>query len=474
MLPHVIRHEIRDVCRDGRFLWAAALVGLLLIVALLTGWTYQRDVAGEHASAERLTRDAWLAQSARDPHTAAHYGAYAFKPRGPLTLFDSGINPYSGVAAWLEAHKQNEFQFRPAQDRASVARLGQATAAATLQYLVPALIILLAFTKFAGEREDGTLRQLAATGVSARVMATGKALGVSAALAMVLVPAALAGATALVLASGPAAISQSLLRIVVLAAVYGLYFSVWVALGLSVSAIARRSSHALAVLLAFWVFNAVIAPRATSDVSRRLYATPTAFAFAAGVHHDTYDGLPVHDYNVRRAVALRERLLRTYNVSRVEDLPVNFRGMDYLEREAHSNAVWDRHYAALWTAFDRQTAVHHMAGWVAPLMAVRALSMALAGVDIFHHRDFAMEAEAYRRRLVLAMNSALAYGAGSQKLGAYTADASLWSSVGPFAYRQPDITWALGHVRTEIGALAVWALLVCSALVLAVRRMGID
>ena len=180
--------------------------------------------------------------------------------------------------------------------------------------------------------------------------------------------------------------------------------------------------------------------------------------------HDTYDGLPVHDFNVRRAAELRERLLRTYHVSRVEDLPVNFRGMDYLEREAHSNAVWDRHYAALWTAFDRQTAVHHMAGWVAPLMAVRALSMALAGVDIFHHRDFAMEAEAYRRRLVLAMNSALAHGAGSRKLGAYTADASLWSSVEPFAYRQPDITWALGHVRSEIGALAAWALLTCAAL----------
>jgi hypothetical protein len=33
-------------------------------------------------------------------------------------------------------------------------------AAATLQNLIPLLIILLAFTKFGGEREDGTLRQL--------------------------------------------------------------------------------------------------------------------------------------------------------------------------------------------------------------------------------------------------------------------------------------------------------------------------
>ena len=207
------------------------------MVALLTGWTYQRDVAAEHASAERLTRRR-LAGAVRQ---GSAYGGALWR----LCL----------QAAWpadavRQRHRIRTRASRPGSRRTSrtsssfvprrIARrsrgLARLTAAATLQFLVPVLIILLAFTKFAGEREDGTLRQLAATGVSARVLAAGKALGVSAALAMVLVPAALVGATALVLASGPAAISQSLLRIVVLAAVYGLYFSVWIALALAVSA----------------------------------------------------------------------------------------------------------------------------------------------------------------------------------------------------------------------------------------------
>ena len=109
MLWYIARHELRDVIRDGRFRWAAAIVAGLLLVALLTGWTYQRSVAAEHASAAQQSRETWLAQSSKDPHSAAHYGGYVFKPHGPLTLVDSGVNAYVGVAAWLEAHKQNEF-----------------------------------------------------------------------------------------------------------------------------------------------------------------------------------------------------------------------------------------------------------------------------------------------------------------------------------------------------------------------------
>jgi ABC-2 type transport system permease protein len=474
LLANIVRHEIRDVSRDGRFRWAAAVVTGLLLAALLTGWSHQRQISAEHASAEQMSRLTWLAQSSKDPHSAAHYGAYVFKPRGPLTLFDSGIDAYAGVAAWLEAHKQNEFQFRPAQDRASMARLGQLTAAGTLQFLMPVVIVLLVFRKFAGEREDGTLRQLVAAGVSPRVLALGKAAGVAATLALVLVPATMAGAMALLWTSGAVAVADSGSRVAGLVIVYGLYFGIFVALGLCASAMLKKSSHALAVLVAFWVLNAVVAPRAASDVSRRLHPTPTAFEFAERVRHDTYDGLPVHAYNVRRAADLRKRLLDEYHVARIEDLPVNFRGIDYLEREAHSNAVWEKHYGRLWDAFEQQTAVHQRGGLVAPFMAVRALSMSLAGVDFFHHQHFASAAESYRRRLVFAMNRDLAYSGSSAQRGAYATDAALWAAVPPFEYRTPDLAWALEQVRSSVLGLGAWLVLAVLALTASVRRLAVE
>lgn len=473
MILLIVRHELRDVFRDGRFRWAAVIVSGLLAVSLLTGWSYQRAVAAQHESAAKASRETWLQQPAKDPHTAAHYGAYAFKPRGPLTLFDSGVNAYAGIATWLEAHKQNEFQFRPAQDRTSMARLGQLTAALTLQHLLPILIILLAFTKFAGEREDGTLRQLAAAGVSPRRLAAGKAAGVATALGLVLVPAAAIGVTALLWAAG-ATTEQVIVRGAALLVVYGVYFLVLILLSLAVSAWMSKASHALAFLLAFWAVNTVLAPRLAADVSRRWYPAPTAFELSRAVQHDTYDGLPVHTYNVRRAADLRKRLLTEYGVTRVEDLPVNFRGIDYLEREAHSDAVWDRQLAGVWDAFARQSRVHQLAGIAAPMMAVRALSSALSGADFFHHRHFASAAEAYRRQLVQTMNRRLAYGGSSERLGAYTADAQFWRSVGPFEYRQPSLQWSLSHVTPALTALSMWVAIGSVALFMAVRRAVVE
>lgn len=473
MLAHIVRHEVRDVVRDGRVRWAAAFVLVLLAASLLTAWSVQRQVAVQHASAERLARETWLRQPARDPHTAAHYGAYAFKPRGPLTLFDNGVNDYSGVAVWLEAHKRNEFQFRPAQDRPVVARLGQLTGAATLQGLVPVLIILVAYAKYAAEREDGTLRQLLACGVPPLTLALGKLLGVAVVLGMVLVPAAVMGSLAIVIAAGPQAAGAVALRTVVLTAVYLAYFGVCLLVALAVSVASRRASHALAVLVGFWIMNAVIVPRFAVDEARRQHPTPTAFEFAQRVHHDTYGGLALHDFYARRADELRARLLRQYGVARVEDLPVNIRGVDYLERETRSDEVWDTHYGRLWAAFDAQARVHATAAWAAPLVAVRHLSMALAGVDAHHHRHFADAADAYRRVLVRAMNTRLAYGGNSRRLGAYVAEANFWSSVAPFTYKQPSITWALSHTWGAVAALGGWLVASALALALAVTRSGV-
>ena len=66
-----------------------------------------------------------------------------------------------------------------------------------LQLLIPLLIILLAFSTFAGEREPGTLRQVLSLGVSRRNLALGKALGVAGALGLLLVPATVLGLAAL-------------------------------------------------------------------------------------------------------------------------------------------------------------------------------------------------------------------------------------------------------------------------------------
>ena len=250
MVGRIARKEFTEILRDGRFRLLGALVLTVAAVALGAGWRHYTDVQRQHEHAQRATRAQWLAQGEKNPHSAAHYGVYAFKPKSRLSLFDTGIDSYVGVATWLEAHKQNEFKYWPAQDRTSLQRFGELTAAGTLLVLMPLFIILTTFSAFSGEREQGTLRAVLSLGVTPRVLAAGKAAGVGVSLALVLVPAAAMALVGLSLTSGFGDWRPDGGRALVLGTAFLSYFVTVAALALGVSARASSSRAALTVLLA--------------------------------------------------------------------------------------------------------------------------------------------------------------------------------------------------------------------------------
>ena len=450
-MKHIVRKEFTDVLRDGRFRWCSVLVGALLLISLGHGWVQARSAQQEHAAAQATARDHWESQGEKNPHSAAHYGIYAFKPRLALSFVDEGVDPYTGTSVWLEAHRQNDFLLRPAQDATAAQRIGALTAAQVLQHLVPLLIILLTFGALAGERERGTLRQLLATGVGRRELALGKALGIAGALALLLVPAALVGAAALVVGSpGPAA--SPLARGAVLAGVYLAYFTAFLALSLAVSAWARSARTALVVLLGVWVVNGLVAPRVAVDLSKWLHPTPSAIEFARTMQAEMASG--VEDISRPDRAALADRLLAEHGVERVEDLPVNEVGVYLQESEEFGNRIFDRNYGALWDTFERQGVVHEALAVVAPLLAVRTLSMGLAGTDVEQHRHFATAAEAYRRDLMRRMNGDLAEN--SRTGDTYLAGPELWEETPPLVYAAPTLGWVLGNRILSILVLGMW------------------
>ena len=452
MIRHIIRKEFTDVVRDGRFRWCTVLVGSLLLVSLGHGWVQARKVQREHAAAQATAREHWETQGEKNPHSAAHYGIYAFKPRLALSFIDEGVDPYTGTTVWLEAHRQNDFLLRPAQDATAAQRIGALTAAQVLQHLVPLLIILLTFGALAGERERGTLRQLLASGIGRRELAVGKALGVAGALSLLLVPAAVLGAAALVVGSpGPAA--SPLVRGVTLTGVYLAYFGAFLALSLAVSAWARSARTALVILLAGWVVNGLVAPRVAVDLSKWLHPTPSAFEFARTVQEEMSTG--VEDLSPPDRGALTERLLAEHGVERVEDLPINLTGVYLQELEEYGNVVFDHNYGALWDTFERQSTVHETLAVAAPLLAVRALSMGLAGTDVEQHRHFAVAAETYRRDMVRMMNGDMAENSRSGDFS-YVADADLWTAVPPLQYAAPTLGWVLGNRILSLLVLGAW------------------
>jgi ABC-2 type transport system permease protein len=471
MIATIARKEMVEMIRDGRFRWSAGITLCLLLGSVAMGWQHYREVSKQHETARRETRQQWLKQGEKNPHSAAHYGVYAFKPKMPLSLVDPGVDPYVGVAAWLEAHKQNEFKFKPAQDSTALARLGELTGSTVLQLLIPLVIVLLTFSAFASEREMGTLRQLLSLGVKRSDLAWGKALGIAYALALLLIPATAIGVAGLALTSENGSLAQSWSRIGLMMLGYLVYFASFVGVSLAVSAASKSSLVALIVLLGFWIFNGLIAPKAVTDIARAIHPTPSALDFAKQMEHDIENGMDGHNPADSRADALKAELLRKYKVDSIEKLPVDFAGLRMQAGEEYGNQVFDKHYGELWATYERQRRIHELASLFAPALAIRSVSMGLSGTDFPQHSHFAKAAEEYRRVINREMNMDLAYNAKGKTV--YMANQQLWEKIPDFEYTAPDLGWVLSHQTTSFVMLALWASVAAVAVWLAARNVQV-
>jgi ABC-2 type transport system permease protein len=462
----IAAREWRDLLRDTRFRVLVGLVAALLLAALAFGAARSERLEHEQSHASETDRRIWNAQGSKNPHAAAHFGQYAFKPAGPLALADPGIDPYTGSAVWLEAHRQNELQFRAARDAGLTARFADLSLALVLQLVLPLLAILVGFAAFAGERERGTLRQVLSLGCRPRDLLAGKALALGGLLAALLLPAALGVA---LLALGHAQPVQQLLRLCGLLLGYALYLGGFALLALAVSALCRSSRAALVVLLAFWLLNGFIAPRVATDLARTAQPLPSAQEFRRAIAEDRRKSFG-HDPRHPAFVAFRDEVLRSYGVARLEDLPVNFRGLSLRRDDENGYAIFERHFAALQARFERQDSLRAAAGPLLPLLAIQPVSMALAGTDNRHQYHFAVAAEAHRRAIqTLASDDLIRNGRYGD--ASYQADPQLWAKMPAFAYSVPPAAWALASQWRNLLSLGVWFGLAALFAAVAVRRM---
>jgi ABC-2 type transport system permease protein len=469
MIGTIARKETTELFRDGRFRWGTALVLTLLMIALVSGWQHATDVRASHDAATNATWERWLAQGDKNPHSAAHYGVYAFKPITPLSLVDQGVNTYTGVFTWLEAHNQNPFEFRPAQDAPPLARFGQMTASSVLQLFVPLLIVLLGFSAVSGERESGTLRLLLSAGVRRETIALGKAAGLSIGLGALLVPAALIGAFALLMTADVKQVI-SLPRVALLGAAYLLYFAAVLGVTLTVSAWARSSRAALVTLLGFWIVNALVSPRLATDVARALHPLPSAEAFRATLAEDLRNGIDGHSPADVRQQALRDSVLKAYGVDSIQALPVNYAGISLQAGEEHANRVYDRRFGHLASLMLAQERTHRRLGLIMPLLAVRSASMGLSGTDVFHHEHFVRAAEEHRRLIQRILNGDVAT---NSKYGeTYLASDDLWASIPRFEYNAPTLSVIMRNETSSLLLLMLWLVAAGAAFIVGMRRVA--
>ena len=463
MMASLVRHELAILSRDPRALWA--LLGLaVLILASFTSLSLgaARDGADKRAVAS-AERQRWVGQGEKDPHSAAHYSIFAFKPPPALYALDPGVTPFVGQSVWLEAHHQNDMLDRPQQGASLLQRAGLASPASLIFSFGPLVAFLLAFGMVAQDRDQGTLRLALGTALRAWRIVWTKVAALWAATVVTLVLPVTLAASVSILFNGVMD-GDVLLRLLLWASLGVCYLAVFAGAGIAVALAARDARLALTLLFTAWIVLVLIAPRVTSTAVDMARPLPSSQA----VRQQMLDEAPAY-WTAEDTAKHQAELLAQYGVARIEDIP-NFRMAELDLVERHSHRVFDRVLGAFYVRVADQDRLFAHLGFLSPATAAQTLSAAATGSDFAHHRTFIDFAERYRRDLVGRMNAdGMAHAAGGPER--HTNDATLWSQIPPFHYVAPRLGVGFRTGATAGLALGLWISAAALALVATGRKL---
>jgi ABC-2 type transport system permease protein len=470
----IARDELRLMRRNRVAVTAVALLLILTLVAVVTSWTHQQGIADSRARHQAEANHAFEAQPDRHPHRVVHYGHFIFRPLGPLAAFDPGVDAFTGNTMFLEGHRQNTSNFGDVRQSSLLVRFGQLTPAFVLQAVAPLLLIFLGYGAVARETERGTLRPLLLQGASAGAIIGGK-LG---ALALVAALVGLPAMIGFVLISGqPGAYAGPM---AVIASAYAAYLALWVVAITLVSTLVRRRRDALLALLALWAVSVVLLPRVAPDIAGQAYPLANRLQTDVAIARDLRRMGDSHNPDDPHFAQFKAATLKRYGVTRVEDLPVNYKGLLALEGEAMTSRLFDRYAGQSFATHASQNALVTGIGLLSPTIALRQASMAAAGTDFTGHRRFLEQAEAYRYALVQRLNrlqaDAVSYAddtakdAGADRRKRIGADH--WQRLPEFRFVPPDAGSLVRASLPGLGILLGWLMLALVALAFATRRLG--
>ena len=464
----LIKKELQEILRSGQFRIAGLIVLLLTVIAISISAGYYQSVQQQHAQAQSNERNVWESQDDKNPHSAAHYGTYAFKPKYPLSLVDQGVDKFVGISIFLEAHTRNEAQYMAAADQTGLARFGELTPDFILLFIMPLLVILIGHNAFTREKERGTLNLIKSQGISLQKLAFAKWLGVFIPVAALTLGIFLLAGILLSSLGDFGELSWSSLLIMML--IYLVYYAVFACISLIVSALSKSSGIALVSLLTFWIIGCLAVPKAATNIAELKHPYPTKQAFDEAVAFDKSQGLDGHDPWNEAAKKLEQETLKAYNVSDLKDLPFNYDGYRMQKGEEHEAEIYFKHYKALKNIHEQQTGVYRSLMVFSPYLPVRFLSMSLAHTDYTTHWHFSDAAENYRIGLQKALNDDFAENSEYGNW-AYKADKSLWSDIPEFSYRPPGLGEVLTRNTQNFAVISGWFILAFAGLFFSTKRL---
>ncbi len=452
MMTSIYINEWKGFLRSRLFLVLTVVFTISLVLVTWLGVIQNNEQIEAQTLAQKHVRAQWDEMEPSNPHRAAHFGSYAFKPTTVLSSIDEGVNSVTGNVLRLEGHTQNDVMFSEASQSLLMSKFGKLKPSLLFQFLIPLFLIFLSFNAYTSERESGRLKLLLIQGASVTRIVLSKVLSIWT-----------IGLILLLFTTGVQLLFNvnqfnldTFLRLILLITSYGMYYLILINVTVALSLLFKSRTASLSLTIVVWVIWTVFLPKIIGNAVEKMSPLPTRIEFQEAMSKDRSKGIDGHNPSDERKKQLEQATLDKYNVESLSELPINFAGIVMQADEEYGNEVWDKHFGAIYTQLEIQKKNVQRSGLINPFNAVHSLSMGTAGTDMFHHLDFLKQAETYRRIFIKTLNDEYAFGGAKTGERGWKADTAFFQSVKDFEYQTPALQSLSAKYILDVLVLLLW------------------
>lgn len=470
----IAKEEWRLWLRSKVIVVATVIVAALLAATSVLTVNRVASEQSQRLAQQVAAEETFFAQPDRHPHRMVHYGHYAFRPPPPLAAFEPGVDAVTGQSIFLEGHRQNTAMFADTKAAADLGGFASLTPANLYQLLLPLLLIVLGHALLLRERESGTLAVMLAQGQSGVSLAAGKAMALLAVIAIFMLPL-------IAVALHSVMRGENALTAVSLVGGYFLYLCIWGAIVLAASIILKQRAVSLGALIFIWLFAALIVPRFAINASSATVDAPGKIEsdlVMLAEQRKMGDGHNAADPAFQQ---LQKEVLEQYEVEKVEDLPINWRGVVASFSEAELTDLLNSYAENRMKQEANQSGLFNLFGLVSPTIAVGSVSRTLAGTDLATHHRFLRESEALRFDFVQSLNEVhaneLAYADDMNRSSDPEAEqrtrvnSAAWRVLDEFRFMPDTASDRVDRAALPFAMLSLWLVLASALAFFAARRV---
>ncbi|MEM9337715.1 MAG: DUF3526 domain-containing protein [Bacteroidota bacterium] len=458
----IARQFLANVFKSKAIYLLIGMMVILLFYAALSGKGYhdQNHFRTEH---QEIARKSWEDNPDKHPHRMAHFGTFAFRLKHALSVFDFGIESFTGNAVFLEAHRQNMVNFSEASFSTGLLRFGELSMAMILQTILPLLIFFIGYASIVSDRANGTLKILLTQGASWKEILLGRSLGLFIIACIFILPYLLTLAT-LLFSEWHDSGGEEWTRFALVTFFYLLYAIILCFVTIIVSAQSQLAKNALVKLLGIWLLLVVLLPKTSQAIGSYFYPSPTKLTFRSAIEEEVIQNGDSHNPNDPFFNSLRDSVLNVHQVKSVEELPFNYGGFIMGQGEKLSAKIYNKHHNRLLINYRNQNSLTNWLSIINPYLALKNISMTLCGTDFESYVDFQKQSENYRYLLAQKMNElqmkyiSTGHISGSEGK-VHVVNRSEWKAFPDFDYHYPTVVSGLRNEIPSLLSVLGWFLL---------------